>query len=206
MIDVIVPVHYKNATQTCFGCLTHLADNTDVPLRFIVAGRGGARDDWDIVRDYLDTLRDSEGLHYGLLSTDSAVGNDWSAVSGVLDLVKHNHVLVIGSHVLVNDKLWFSKMQAPITQAPFVGGVFLPAEFSGSSTLEPHPLNDIHDIVDSSAVLTTRAYLEMTRPSTPGDKFIPQFQRALLSTGANRWSHPGVHFEVRSESAHWPQG
>lgn len=205
MIDAIIPIHYKNATQAVFGCLTQLADNTDVPIRFIIAGRGGTSDDWNVVRDFLDTLRDQEGLHYGLLSTDSAVGNDWSAVAGVLSLIKHDHVVILGSDVLMNDALWFMKMRAPINQAPFVGGVFLPPEFSGSSTLEPHPLNDIHDIVESRVMLTTRAYIEMARPMMAGETFIGQFQRAIIKAGANRWSHPGVNFEVRSEPANWPQ-
>ncbi|MEE8518706.1 MAG: hypothetical protein V3S98_06240 [Dehalococcoidia bacterium] len=203
MIDVIVPVHYQNVTQAVFGCLTHLADHTDVPLRFIIAGRGGARDDWEMIRDWLDQLRDEAGLHYGILATDSAIGNNWAAVAGVLDMIKHDHVFICNSSVLINDDLWFTKMRAPINQAPYVGGVFLPAKFGGSSTLEPHPLNDIHDIVDSAALLTTRAYIQMASPMPPGDSFSEQFQRALIPSGATRWSHPGVNFEVRSESANW---
>ncbi len=203
MIDVIVPLHYRNAVQAAMYTLPAIADSTDVPIRFIIAGRGGASDDWEIIRTFLDSLRDEEGLHYGLLATEAAVGNSWQAVNGVLDLIKHDYVFIMRSNIRLKDKLWFGKMNSPIMIAPYVGGVFLPPVFQGSATLDPNPINEPTRIYESPAFLTTRAHIEMTRPMPNGNSFCSEFQARLVAQGATRWSHPGVNFEVMNESASW---
>ena len=205
MIDVIVPVNERIAANAVFNCLAELADNTDIPLRMIVCGQGGTKTDWTVVRDFLDTLRDEQGLHYGLFVHERKKSKPADCVRQGLGLIKHEYVFVLRPDVLIRDNQWFSKMVAPIQKAPYVGGVFLPAEFSGSATLPPNPLMENSEIYPTSAVLTTRAHIEFSGAHYRGDFFDQSFQSGLVTAGSVRWIHPGVRFEVHRASA-WAQG
>lgn len=205
MIDVIVPVHYTAVTES-LQCLRALADLTEFPIRFIVAARGGAREDWDRIRWFLDELRTENERHYGLMTREHGDGSMFDSVVDAYDHIKHDYVFITRPEVIMRDRNWFSKMQAPIKLAPYVGGVFLPPVPSGSSTLDPNPLPDTNSIYETMGVLTTRPHIEMTRPliGNPTGNFETAFQRGLLQAGATRWSHPGINFRIQHAAA-WPE-
>ena len=202
MIDVLIPVNPDNAPNVVFNAMADLADHTDVPLRFIVCAQGGVKSDWKVVRDFLDCLRDDRGMHYGLMAHERKLGTPLSAVLQGLDLIKHEDVLIMRPEVVITDDQWFDKMVGPLRKAPYVGGVFLPSEFSGSATLDPHSLNDQSEIYATSAVLTTRAHLEMVKPIWVGDveEFDILFQAELVKAGSIRWMHCGVRFQIHNAS------
>lgn len=207
MIDCIVPVHHSFAHKAAMDTIPALADVTDVPVRFIISARGGTTDDWHIVRHLLDSLRDEEGLHYGLMSRSARVGTMFDAVSDVLDSIKHDHVFIMQPQVRIKDKMWFAKMLKVRTHAPYVGGVFLPSESFESAALDPVPLSEPTRIYETSAVLTTRDHLEMVRPihaNRNQQTFEEAFQSSIVRFGSERWSHPGVVFNNVAQ-ANWSQ-
>lgn len=203
MIDVVIPCNPSNASQVALNTISELADSTTIPLRFIVAARGGSKEDWKLMRDGLDVLRDKDGLHYGLMARERIMGTEAQAVFDVLspgaNLLKHEYVMIIRPEVCIRDSQWFDKMVGPIQKAPYVGGVFLPSEFSGSSTLVPHTLNEATKLYGTRGVLTTKTHIEMVGNKAPSqsvkhyDTFL---QAALVQAGAVRWMHCGVNFKV----------
>lgn len=205
MIDVIIPAKPENASHVVFQTLTGLADNTDIPLRIIVSAQGGTKDDWELVRQFLDTLRCEQEMHYGLMLRERHVFGPLRAVADAVEHVKHDYVLVIRSEVVLKDSQWFAKMVSPLQRAPYVGGVFLPYLFSGSSTLDPNSLNDQSSIYQTSGVLTTRAHLEMVNASKAfggnGEEFDTWFQTRVVQHGCTRWMHSGVNFKRNNEAA-----
>jgi hypothetical protein len=211
MIDCIIPANPRNAAHVALHTIPELADSTDIPVRFIVSARGGLKTDWDVVRQSLNSLRDQEGLHYGIMMRERMLGSPAVAVDAVANprtgLIKHEYVLVLRPEISISDKDWFSKMVAPLQKAPYVGGVFLPAEPSGSSTLVPNSLNENNRIYETSGFLTTKTHLEMVggNPIVPSVRNYDEFfQMALVSAGAVRWMHSGVRFRV-DYGATWDQ-
>lgn len=196
MIDVIIPVQYSQVPILVGKCMPALQEKTNIPLRFIISGMGGSYDDWEPIRNMLDSMRDEREMHYGLLSHDTTSRTEWDAVTGVLDLIKHNFVLVIHPEIQITDKNWFNKLHAPIRLAPYVGGVWITDEPLNSSTLEPNPILDTNKALQGKAYLTTRPHIEMCRPFRKYSSFSETFQDGILKNGATRWVAPGVTYTV----------
>lgn len=214
MIDVVIPVNARNAEHVALYTIPDLADATDIPLRFIVAARGGVKSDWNVVRETLSSMRDKEGLHYGLMVRDRVVTCPSRAVDDAIhpktgNQLKHQYVLILRPEVSIIDKEWFGKMVSPLQRAPYVGGVFLPDEFGGSSTLVPHSMNEGNKLYPVKGVLTTRAHIEMLSDSDAGSKELQYddfLQKAIVASGCARWMHAGVRFKVNDGAAWHTQG
>lgn len=211
MIDVVIPANPRNAWHVALHTIPELAAVTTIPLRFIIAARGGQKSDWNVVRESLNSMRDMGGIHYGLMLRDRVVTSPSKAVDAAVHPksghIKHDYVLILRPEVSVTDKEWFGKMVSPLQRAPYVGGVFLPDEFSGSTAIVPHSLNENNRVYGTRGVLTTRAHIEMVGDSDDVlavqnyDEFL---QKAIVRSGAVRWMHAGVRFKV-DNGATWYQ-
>ena len=209
MIDVVIPANPRNAEYVALS-ITKLAEITTIPLRFVVAARGGVRSDWNVIRETLSSMRDVSGLHYGLMLRDRVVTSSAKAVDGAINTktghVKHEYILILRPEVSITDKEWFGKMVSPLQRAPYVGGVFLPDEFVTSATV-PHSLNEASRRYTTRGVLTTRAHIQMVGDIviTPECGFYDDFlQSAIVRAGAVRWMHCGVRFKV-DNGATWTE-
>ena len=211
MIDVVIPANPRNSQHVALHPIPKLAEVTTIPLRFIVAARGGQKSDWNVVREALNSMRDAGGLHYGLMLRDRVVTSPSKAVDAAVHPksghIKHDYVLILRPEVSITDKEWFGKMVSPLQRAPYVGGVFLPAEFE-SSAIVPHSLNENNKIYDTRGVLTTRTHIEMVGDSdevSSSQNYDEFLQKAIVRSGATRWMHCGVRFKV-DNGATWYQG
>lgn len=204
MLDVIVPIHYEDASMAAHRSLPAMADiQRSFPMRFVIVGCGGSHDDWQPVRNFLDCLRDNEGLHYGLMVHEPRLTTEAGAVAAGTNHIKHDLVLISDPSVCITDTDFLQKLWSPLKVAPYVGGVWIAGSPMGSSTLEPNPVHDNHEMMTGKVYLTTRAHIEMCRPFFFGTSFSEQFQKSLVQQGCTRWQHAGVTFERDSGTTSW---